>query len=92
MRTVRLRIKGKVQGVYFRVSARQRAELLQLTGWVRNTEKDVEAVVSGDDQMVESFVSWAQKGPERAIVERVDVKEEPFRTFECFQIKRGTDY
>lgn len=89
MRTVHLKITGKVQGVYFRASARQRAELLQLTGWVRNTEKDVEVVVSGEDRLVESFVNWAQKGPERARVEKIDLQEEPFTAFGDFQIKRG---
>lgn len=91
MKTVHLIIKGKVHGVCFRASALQRAELLQLTGWIKNTEKDVEALISGDDSTVESFVTWARQGPQRAIVDNIEVNEEPFTPFNDFQIKRGDD-
>lgn len=75
---VRLRIHGHVQGVFFRVHARQRAQALGLAGWVRNREDGtVEAVAEGDPQAVRQFVAWARRGPPSALVERVDVETEP---------------
>lgn len=76
-RRVHLHIHGRVQGVFFRDTARQRAESLGLTGWVRNAEDgSVEMVVEGPEDAVEQFVGWAHRGPSRARVERVDVENE----------------
>lgn len=75
---VALRIKGRVQGVFFRDSARREAVRLGLTGWVRNRpDGDVEAVAEGDSQRVRDFVSWCRKGPRYASVEQVQVTESP---------------
>jgi len=69
----RLRIHGRVQGVWFRESMRQRADQLKVTGWVRNrTDGTVEALVQGDPAAVEAMVDWARRGPEGAKVDRVD--------------------
>lgn len=76
MRRVRLRIRGRVQGVSFRYYARDVARRLQVTGWIRNREDgDVEAVAEGDDDDVEAFVSWCRGGPPGARVS--DVALEP---------------
>lgn len=75
---VALRIKGRVQGVFFRDSARREAVRLGLTGWVRNCpDGDVEAVAEGDSQRVRDFVSWCRQGPRYANVEQVQVTESP---------------
>lgn len=67
-------VKGRVQGVFFRASARRRAGELGLTGWVRNNpDGTVEAVVEGDVDTVEKFVSWCREGPPNARVAAVDV-------------------
>ena len=67
-------VKGRVQGVFYRASARRKAEELRLTGWVRNNpDGTVEAVVEGDTDMVEKFVNWCHEGPPNARVAAVDV-------------------
>lgn len=72
----RLRIRGRVQGVWFRGAMRERARELGVTGWVRNRrDGTVEAVVQGDRQAVDALIEWAKVGPEAAIVQRVDVSE-----------------
>jgi acylphosphatase len=89
MVTVHLLISGKVQGVFFRESARRLAEKLLITGWIKNREDEkVEAVISGDEKAVNDFIKWAKTGPERAIVDKVIVSEQPFTVFENFEIKR----
>jgi acylphosphatase len=71
-----LMIDGKVQGVYFRDSAVAKALELGVNGWVRNcSDGKVEALVAGDDEGVEAFVSWAWEGPPAARVDHVEIEE-----------------
>lgn len=73
MKTLRLVMHGRVQGVYFRDSMRREAQSLGVTGWVRNrSDGTVEAVVQGDPAAVDAIVRWTHRGPDRAQVERVD--------------------
>lgn len=76
MNAIQLIIKGKVQGVYFRASAKQLADQLGLNGWVYNaTGGEVEIVVSGSPEAVEQFIKWCRKGPALADVQDVLVRE-----------------
>lgn len=72
-------IRGRVQGVFFRAEAQDRARSLGLSGWVRNNlDGTVEAVFEGDRERVESMVEWCRRGPSGAVVENVEVAwEEP---------------
>jgi acylphosphatase len=73
--TRRLRILGRVQGVFFRESMRERAEQLKVTGWVRNCpDGTVEAIAQGDAFMVGRLIEWAQRGPGAAKVDKVEVE------------------
>ena len=72
--TRRLLIHGKVQGVYYRASAQTEALKLKLSGWVRNLQSgDVEALVSGPEDAVDTFIDWTRQGPPAARVLRVEV-------------------
>lgn len=83
MKTLRLRIHGRVQGVWFRESMRQEAERLDATGWVRNApDGSVEAMVQGSETAVDALVEWARRGPPQARVDRIEI--EPFETNERF--------
>ena len=79
MRTVRVRISGRVQGVFFRASCARLADELGLSGWVRNRpDGDLEAVFQGPDRAIEDMVEWCREGPPHARVDAVDVRtEEP---------------
>ena len=72
-------IRGRVQGVFFRAEARDRARSLGLVGWIRNRHDGaVEAVFEGERERVESMVRWCERGPSGAAVESVHVEwEEP---------------
>ena len=71
--TVRLTIRGRVQGVGFRYALRAEAERLGLAGWVRNRrDGSVEAVVSGPAAAVEAMRRWAAQGPPSARVTAVE--------------------
>lgn len=72
--TKHLMIFGRVQGVYFRESLRQQAEMRGVSGWVRNRrEGAVEAMLQGDQAAVSAVIAWCRRGPDRAAVERVEI-------------------
>lgn len=69
----RLKIHGKVQGVYYRESLRQQARRLGVTGWVRNRKDGtVEALVQGEPAPVAEIVAWCHEGPPAARVDKVE--------------------
>jgi acylphosphatase len=72
--SIRLLIKGKVQGVFYRASARDMANDLGITGWVKNmTDGNVEILASGEKEQLEKFIRWCENGPRNAHVEEVIV-------------------
>jgi len=69
-------IRGRVQGVGFRESMRQKAQAIGIVGWVRNCrDGSVEALIGGDSAGVQRMIAWAHRGPPAAQVERVEVSE-----------------
>lgn len=90
MPTIHLLIRGKVQGVYYRASAREAAEKLQITGWIKNTpDGHVEAIASGDEQNLQQFVAWCRQGPPGARVTEVVANPATAAAFSSFSIVRG---
>ncbi len=73
----RLGVHGRVQGVFFRESARRLAEQHGVAGWIRNVpDGTVEAVFEGNADAVDRLVEFCDRGPRGAVVERVEVAEE----------------
>jgi acylphosphatase len=84
----RLVIHGRVQGVFFRDTLRTLAERNGVTGWARNTpEGTLEAVLEGDEDAVARLGAFARKGPEGALVERVDEHAEEPQGLSGFSIR-----
>lgn len=72
--TYHLQVRGRVQGVSYRASARDEAVRLSLAGWVRNrSDGSVEMLVSGEAEAVEAMVDWAREGPAAAVVTQVEI-------------------
>jgi acylphosphatase len=70
-----IRVSGQVQGVWFRDTARRRAERLQLSGLARNEpDGTVYMEVEGEPDAVMEFLAWSHQGSEQAVVEAVDHK------------------
>ncbi len=86
-RTVKIRVSGRVQGVYFRRFTKNKAQDLGVKGTVRNMEDGrVEIVAQAEDSILEPFILWCHKGPITARVDKVELMEvshaEKFDTFE----------
>jgi len=76
-RVVHIRIEGDVQGVYFRAWTQEQAELLGLSGWVRNRRDGaVEALFSGPADKVEIMLDRCRFGPRDARVENIKIIQE----------------
>ncbi len=72
MKTRRYLVSGRVQGVYFRQTARAEACRLGLAGWVRNlADGRVEALARGEASALAAFERWLTQGPPRARVTEV---------------------
>jgi acylphosphatase len=86
---IHINISGRVQGVFYRSSARRRALELGLRGWVRNLSNGrVDALVEGEEEQVEIFINWCRKGPPLAVVTDLKSKQEtPTGEFESFRIR-----
>ncbi len=66
---VHLHINGIVHGVGYRYYAKQLADELKLTGWIKNcSDGSVESMIEGSEPAIESFVQWAHHGPSAAQV------------------------
>ncbi len=85
----RVTISGRVQGVFFRDSAREKAEDLGLDGWVKNApDGRVEALFEGSSRNVRKMVDWCERGPAQASVESVDADFERARgDLEGFEVR-----
>lgn len=82
-------IKGRVQGVYYRVSAKEAAGKLGITGWVKNTpDGNVEALAQGSDEAIDKFIDWCKQGPQRAIVKEVVVSNAENEALNSFEVLR----
>lgn len=73
MQRLHVRLRGRVQGVYYRASTQEVAERLGLCGWVRNCpDGSVELVAEGPVEQLEQLLDWCRRGPPAA---RVDACE-----------------
>ena len=88
MKRAEVVVRGAVQGVFFRVEARDRARSLRLAGWIRNApDGSVEAAFEGEDERVESMVEWCRRGPRGARVDDVDVTSTEVQNEDGFSIR-----
>lgn len=76
MKRLRIRVTGKVQGVFYRASTQAKAKELGLNGWVKNDQDgSVLIEAEGEDQKLDKLVNWCQQGPGAAQVNNVDTTE-----------------
>jgi acylphosphatase len=81
-------VRGRVQGVFFRDSVRERAEAVGVAGWARNrSDGAVEVVLEGPADAVEQVLDFCRRGPSQARVDDVEVGEEAPEGLSGFRIR-----
>lgn len=80
-------VKGKVQGVFFRLSTKAVADQVGVKGFVLN-QKDGSVYIEaeGDDFALDSLLEFCQEGPDDAQVEAVEIKEGEWKGFSNFEV------
>jgi acylphosphatase len=81
-------IRGRVQGVFFRMETVRAAQRIGVSGWVRNLrDGTVEAVFEGDKTRIDAILSWCKEGPPHAHVTDVKVDFEEYTgEFKRFEV------
>lgn len=88
MMTLAITVSGKVQGVFFRASTRDKARSLGLNGFVKNQpDGSVYMVASGEEEKLSALVAWCHNGPSQAIVDKVETSEIAPSAYTSFEIK-----
>lgn len=81
-------ISGRVQGVFYRGSARAAALELNVTGWVRNLDDGrVEAVACGEAHALDAFARWLAHGPPHACVSDIVAREAEPQSYSDFSVR-----
>lgn len=89
MKCFRYLISGKVQGVFFRQSAKIKADSLGLKGSAENLESgQVEIIICGAENSLKEFDQWVITGPPLAKVSTIEKHEVEEKNFEDFSILR----
>ncbi|MEO7923837.1 MAG: acylphosphatase [Chitinophagaceae bacterium] len=90
LQTFSIAVSGKVQGVFFRQSTKEKAVKLGITGEVRNTPDGMVFIkATGSREQLEQLIQWCRQGPPRAVVKQVEVNELPLQSFGQFRIERS---
>lgn len=91
MKHLDITVSGKVQGVYYRLTTKAVADQLGVKGTVRNRpDGTVFIEAEGDDFALGSFLEWCREGPEKAVVEKVDVVKGQMKNYRNFEVIRKT--
>lgn len=89
LQTISVIVKGKVQGVYYRQSTREKAKALQITGTVKNLfDGTVELIATGTSEQLEQLTTWCRLGPPRAAVTDLIITPLSLQSFNDFSIIR----
>jgi len=89
MKHYRIRVSGKVQGVFYRASTQEKAQVLNLSGWVKNeADGSVSIEAEGSEANLEQLLEWCRSGPPRATVDQVDFVEGALQHYDGFIVKR----
>ncbi|SNS94326.1 acylphosphatase [Ekhidna lutea] len=83
----RIKVTGRVQGVFFRASTKEKAEDLGIKGLVRN-ESDGSVLIEaeGEEVLMQEFIEWCQEGPLMARVDHIEKEKIPAQHFESFRV------
>lgn len=89
IKCISILVIGKVQGVFFRASAKAKADELGVKGFVHNKEDgSVYIQAEASNEALMKLIDWCRKGPPHAQVERIETSDVPLTNAKDFFIKR----
>lgn len=89
LKTVSITVSGRVQGVFYRQTAKEKATELGIKGEVRNMpDETVQITATGTKEKIEQLIEWCMQGPPKAQVQNVITEEMPLQSFDKFSIVR----
>ncbi len=88
-----IQIFGRVQGVFFRQTAKEKAERYKVNGFAHNNEDgSVSIEAEGEEENMKSFLDWCSKGPAMAHVSRIVINDGVFKNYNSFKIIRDNTF
>jgi acylphosphatase len=89
LRTYSIIVTGKVQGVFYRQSTKEKAMELGVEGTVMNRpDGSVEIRITTTEELANQLLSWCKTGPPKARVSSAELKSLPYQEFSGFRILR----
>lgn len=80
-----IKVYGRVQAVFFRVSAKEEAEKLGIKGFARNeSDGTVYIEAEGSEKDLDKFLDWCKEGPNLAKVDKVEIRVGKIKNFSEF--------
>ncbi|MBW2982383.1 acylphosphatase [Candidatus Woesearchaeota archaeon] len=82
-------VSGRVQGVFYRLTTKRQAKILNLTGWVKNKDDGtVEIIAEGEEENLRKLIAWCRKGPLIARIDNLETKWKEYKKeFEYFSVR-----
>ena len=88
MKHYNITVRGRVQGVFYRASTKEKAVEWGLNGFVRNqSDGSVYIEAEGDEERLKQLVNWCNHGPANAVVRDVSVEESEMVGFKKFETR-----
>lgn len=92
LKTISIRVSGKVQGVFYRQTCKEIARELGVTGTVKNLpDQTVEIIATGSEAQLKQLMDWAKQGPTAAEVIAINVKDLDLQQFDRFKVISTND-
>lgn len=83
----KIKVYGLVQGIFFRATAKERADKLGITGFAQNEDDGTVYIeAEGEKEDLDKFTKWCNIGPPMAQVEKVVVTEGQLKDFSKFGV------
>ncbi len=89
IKSLKLIVTGKVQGVFYRKNTQQKAKEFNLVGWVKNnTNGTVEIFIQGHQTDIQKMIDWCWQGPKNAAVSHIEIEESLPKNYSEFNVIR----
>lgn len=87
MKHLNIKIFGLVQGVFFRATAKEQSDKLNIKGFAKNLpDGSVYIEAEGEKEDLDRFIHWCHQGPSMAQVKKVETSEDPLKKFKEFTV------